>query len=718
VHERGVPVHVFSPDVGDEPESFKRGMWVYAFPIPTDEQLDASNLTVLISHLLTAKEPGLSVNQKAKVAAELGTLKAVAMSSEGTRAKGGNWKGRVLVAVQDDSYLVCSYGGPPEEWPAISAQCEAALKTFVAPVKLTSIAEPPVPPQTQRPRDVSSSLVQATPLVRVKWRKDIKDSGTLGLIGGYGTGFIIRDDGYVVTNRHVVQHCLDKSGAGRVAYDPVQLTWDQTTNIPPQDADVVAISDLYDLALLKIRGAQQRKWPVVPLADISNVRLTDNVLVAGWPSPGQFGKTDINITGGRLTAIQRDARGRPIVLRHDARTTGGNSGGPMYDLDVGAVVGVHFQSYFNERARDGQAPVVETLYYGAVPVHRILWEFPQIATGQTAENLSPDDRRTLIAYYFLQKRYGAAMIECARALEDDPKDGLVNAFMYRIYQSQSDSSRADSCLETALVDARSKVPAMLLAAEAHLGNGKIIDANMWACRLLQESPLVRDGYVALSRCSQGSIDQLMNMPKFKDDFASDPEMLMLHGRGLVMNWMRSRGVRQLPATNGPFRADAIAARASLNRSMEMWPGYRARCYAYLAILAMQDGEKTKALELREKAIGAAPKDLEVRLALAHFDMLRGDLNAASENIQEALSIKVTPHGQFLRGWMLAVYAQLLEKDGKLKEAQQHRVVASACLRAADTLDQRNYWGIESTMINAHVEQAFARTKARLEEKTR
>ena len=42
----------------------------------------------------------------------------------------------------------------------------------------------------------------------------------------------------------------------------------------------------------------------------------------------------------------------------------------------------------------------------------------QIATNQADAKLSPGDRRALIAYYYLQKRYGAAMIECKRALSD------------------------------------------------------------------------------------------------------------------------------------------------------------------------------------------------------------------------------------------------------------------------------------------------------------
>jgi len=135
-----------------------------------------------------------------------------------------------------------------------------------------------------------------------------------------GSGFIISEDGYVVTNNHVVERAR--------TITVVDIDGDEF------DADLIGSDPRTDLALLKIRDASG--LPFVTFAD-EEVRVGDWVLAVGNP----FG------LGGSVTAGIISARGRDIsgsatgdFLQIDAAVNRGNSGGPTFNLE-GKVVGVN-----------------------------------------------------------------------------------------------------------------------------------------------------------------------------------------------------------------------------------------------------------------------------------------------------------------------------------------------------------------------------------------
>jgi len=141
---------------------------------------------------------------------------------------------------------------------------------------------------------------------------------------GQGSGFFISDDGYVVTNNHVV-----KDAAG------VKVTLDDGKSY---DAEVVGTDEKTDLALLKVNV--ERKFPFVNWAS-NDVYVGDWVIAVGNP----FG------LGGTVTAGIVSARGRQIgsgpyddFIQIDAPINRGNSGGPTFDL-TGNVVGVNTAIY-------------------------------------------------------------------------------------------------------------------------------------------------------------------------------------------------------------------------------------------------------------------------------------------------------------------------------------------------------------------------------------
>ncbi|PBB65225.1 serine protease [Mesorhizobium sp. WSM4312] len=137
-----------------------------------------------------------------------------------------------------------------------------------------------------------------------------------------GSGFFISEDGYLVTNNHVVSEGSDFSV---VTDDGKEL-----------DAKLIGADPRTDLAVLKVDGGGN-KFTYVDFADDSKIRIGDWVVAVGNP----FG------LGGTVTAGIVSARGRDIgagpyddFIQIDAPVNRGNSGGPTFDLN-GQVVGIN-----------------------------------------------------------------------------------------------------------------------------------------------------------------------------------------------------------------------------------------------------------------------------------------------------------------------------------------------------------------------------------------
>ena len=140
---------------------------------------------------------------------------------------------------------------------------------------------------------------------------------------GLGSGFIISDEGYVVTNNHVI------SGA-----DQITVIFDNGTDEVP--AELVGTDPKTDIAVLKIDpdtvNIQSLNW-----GDSEISRVGDIVLAIG--NPLGLGGT---VTSGIISSINRDIGGGPYVdfIQTDAPINRGNSGGPLFNLD-GEVIGIN-----------------------------------------------------------------------------------------------------------------------------------------------------------------------------------------------------------------------------------------------------------------------------------------------------------------------------------------------------------------------------------------
>ncbi len=141
---------------------------------------------------------------------------------------------------------------------------------------------------------------------------------------GFGSGFIIDSDGYVITNAHVVDGAVDiKVGL----QDRRELS-----------ATLVGTDKSSDIAVLKVDA---KNLPVVKIGDSDNIKVGEWVLAIG--SPFGFEHT---ATQGIVSALSRSLPDETYIpfIQTDVAVNPGNSGGPLFNTD-GDVIGVNSQIY-------------------------------------------------------------------------------------------------------------------------------------------------------------------------------------------------------------------------------------------------------------------------------------------------------------------------------------------------------------------------------------
>jgi len=144
-----------------------------------------------------------------------------------------------------------------------------------------------------------------------------------------GSGFIFSEDGYIITNNHVI------AGATEV----VVVLPDKRRF----EAEIVGTDVITDVAVIKI---VEENLPTIGLGDSDNLEIGDWVLAVGNPLNFDFSVTAgiVSAKGRSLDLGLRDARGVSIAIQDfiqtDAVINRGNSGGPLVDLS-GRVVGIN-----------------------------------------------------------------------------------------------------------------------------------------------------------------------------------------------------------------------------------------------------------------------------------------------------------------------------------------------------------------------------------------
>ena len=169
---------------------------------------------------------------------------------------------------------------------------------------------------------VSPSVVSISTATSSQYRYGIQQEGA-------GTGVIVSSDGYILTNKHVIDgvSLLEVVLENGKKYDQVR---------------VVATDPLNDIAFLKINGAKD--LPVANLGDSSTIQIGQQVVAIG-NSLGQYQNT---VTSGIISGTNRPVAaqaGNSVetltdLIQTDAAINPGNSGGPLVNM-AGQVIGIN-----------------------------------------------------------------------------------------------------------------------------------------------------------------------------------------------------------------------------------------------------------------------------------------------------------------------------------------------------------------------------------------
>ena len=192
-----------------------------------------------------------------------------------------------------------------------------------------------------------------------------------------GSGFLISEDGYILTNFHVIE------GADKIR---VSLSGDDND----YRAEVVGTDPSTDLALIKIKS--DRRLPTVPMGDSDSLRVGEWVIAVGNPYIYEHTVTVgvVSAKGRKLNDLSRDFS-LDEFIQTDAAINFGNSGGPLLNVN-GEVVGVN----------SAVSSVGQGIGF-AVPINIAKEILPQLKTsghvsrgylGVNLTNVTPDYRDT------------------------------------------------------------------------------------------------------------------------------------------------------------------------------------------------------------------------------------------------------------------------------------------------------------------------------------
>lgn len=216
------------------------------------------------------------------------------------------------------------------------ASVSAIGLVLAGPASAQQIGTPPTAAQSSA---IEAALARVAPsLVRIHVVTVSHTDGREIKREASGSGTIITADGHVVTNHHV---------AGKTR--AIICTLPTREEVP---ADLVGTDPLSDIAVLKLRPAKPRSFPVARWGDASTLKVGDPVLALGSPlalsqsvTMGIVSNTEMIMPGlfwpfNRMTLDGEDVGSIVRWIGHDAAIFGGNSGGPLVNMQ-GEIVGVN-----------------------------------------------------------------------------------------------------------------------------------------------------------------------------------------------------------------------------------------------------------------------------------------------------------------------------------------------------------------------------------------
>ena len=215
---------------------------------------------------------------------------------------------------------------PPTHTPIPTSASEptpTATRTATPmPTPTSAPTQTPAPTAAPIPTATHTPLPTSTPTLAQTIERIERSLVYIKTPSGSGSGFIVEENGLVVTNAHVVED-----------FERVRVA---TADGVEYAGDVLGVDEIADLALVKVRAGT--RFAAMGLGDSDGVQVGDDVIALGFPLLYELGSS-LTVTRGIISS-KRVYEGVE-ELQTDAAINPGNSGGPLVDR-AGRVIGVNY----------------------------------------------------------------------------------------------------------------------------------------------------------------------------------------------------------------------------------------------------------------------------------------------------------------------------------------------------------------------------------------
>jgi len=154
---------------------------------------------------------------------------------------------------------------------------------------------------------------------------------------GEGSGIIIREDGYILTNYHVIQNAYNSNTNKVSSNASIEVyLWEQQDK--PYKAEIVGVDWRTDLAVIKIEGSG---FPAAELGDSDDIEVGELAVAIGNPGGLEYmGSVTAGVISGLDRSVQTENGYEFKLIQTDAAINPGNSGGALVNSE-GKVIGVN-----------------------------------------------------------------------------------------------------------------------------------------------------------------------------------------------------------------------------------------------------------------------------------------------------------------------------------------------------------------------------------------
>ena len=206
--------------------------------------------------------------------------------------------------------------------------------------------------------------------------------------GGSGSGFFINEDGFLITNYHVIEK------ETRIEVTVFRKAKNGFETKKFKKVKIEAINPFVDLALLKVEDLGDTKVPFVYLGDISRIKAGEEVFAIGNPMG-----LERTVTNGVISTKNRAFEGL-LYIQTNADINPGNSGGPLFNL-AGEVIGVTNMGYI---FAGGLGFAIPVNYVKHFIENRDAFTYDKDNPNSGYKYIQPDRRRNKARPDFLRKK--------------------------------------------------------------------------------------------------------------------------------------------------------------------------------------------------------------------------------------------------------------------------------------------------------------------------